>query len=595
MITPMKKYSFLIFHQEYDKFLEHLQDLGVLHIVEIEKSIDEETQKRINQIKEITKLQKFLAKREIKENVKTDKTFDNGEELVDAIKKRKEEISEIEQEAVAISKEIAKLKPWGNYSKDIKDKFTNIGLTPCFYTCNEKKYNTQWEADYYLSVLNSIANTKYFVILREKNQEINIYADEFSMPDRYLSELIAKEKQFQKSIEETNNFLDYCVDNYTELLTETKRKLQEDVEFKLAIKNTKKETDEKVMLLEGWVPENLEETINNFLEEKNIYYLSAKPKSDDKVPILLKNNKFIKLFEPIGDLFSLPDYSELDMTPFLAPFFMLFFGFCVGDTGYGLFILIATLIFRKKAKPAIKPFLTLASWLGVATIIMGMVSGTFFGVELAKLDFISFNNLFLEPLDMFYLAIGVGIVQIVFGMFIKTINQIKQGGIKHGISTMGWILLIFSMGTIIGLEKAGIEFAYSGIVKNFFLIISGIMIVLFSNPEKSLFANLGIGLYDVYNMVTGVFGDVLSYIRLFAIGISSAILGLVFNQIASEFLSINYVGWIFFILLLVIGHGLNIFLAGLSAFVHPLRLTFVEFYKNSGFTGGGKRYKPFSK
>ncbi|MEA3318087.1 MAG: V-type ATPase 116kDa subunit family protein [Bacteroidota bacterium] len=591
----MKKYSFLIFHQEYVKFLEKLQNLGVLHIVEREKSIDNETQETINQINEITKTQKFLHKKEVNEDVKVIGDFDNGIELKDAIKNSKNEISDIEQESIVLTKEIAKLKPWGNYSGDVKNKFAKMGLTPCFYTCSEKNYDTQWEADYYLSELNSMAGIKYFVILREKGQNIDIKADEFSMPDVPLSELIEKEKQYKEKINEINNFFDSCAINYQELLETTKLKLQEEVEFKLALKNTKKEADEKVMLLEGWVPENKQETINNFLDENNIYYLSENPKAEDKVPILLKNNKFVKLFEPIGNLFSLPDYAELDMTPFLAPFFMLFFGFCVGDTGYGLFILIATLIFRKKAKPDLKPILTLASWLGVATIIMGMVSGTFFGVELAKLDFISFNEVFLEPLDMFYLSIGLGIVQIIFGMFIKVINQIKLGGFKYGISTMGWIFLIFSMGTLMGLEKLGIEFALSGILKNIFLVISAVMIILFSNPEKSILANVGIGLYDVYNMLTGVFGDILSYIRLFALGISSAILGLVFNQIASQFLSIHYVGWIFFILLLIVGHGLNIFLAGLGAFVHPLRLTFVEFYKNAGFTGGGKKYKPFSK
>jgi len=595
MITPMKKYSFLIFHMEYVKFLEKLQELGVLHIVERKKSIDEKTQKLINQINEINKIQKFLLTRKIVDNIKDIDKNISGEEIIDIIKKNKDEISDIQQEIVTLSKEIQKLKPWGNYSKDIQNKFTEIGLTPRFFTCSEKNYNTKWESEFYLSELNKINNIRYFVILQEEGQKIDINADEFSMHENSLSELINQEKKYKDRIEEINTFFDACAANYKDILEEIKNKFEEEVKFDLALKNTKKEADAKIMLLEGWVPENKEETINNFLDENNVFYLLSEPNKSDNVPILLKNNKFIKLFEPIGDLFSLPDYNEVDMTPFLAPFFMLFFGFCVGDTGYGIFILIATLIFRKKAKASLKPMLTLASWLGVATIIMGMVSGTFFGVELAKVDFIPFKNIFLEPLDMFYLSIGLGIVQILFGMFIKVANQIKQGGIKYAISTIGWIFLILSMGSLYGLEKAGIEFAFSGILQNVFLLISGVMIILFSNPEKSVFANIGIGIYDVYNMVTGVFGDMLSYIRLFALGISSAILGLVFNQIASQFLQIHYVGWIFFILLLIIGHGLNIFLAGLGAFVHPLRLTFVEFYKNAGFTGGGKRYNPFSK
>ena len=94
-------------------------------------------------------------------------------------------------------------------------------------------------------------------------------------------------------------------------------------------------------------------------------------------------------------------------------------------------------------------------------------------------------------------------------------------------------------------------------------------------------------------MVTGVFGDLLSYIRLFALGISSAILGFVFNDISLQLLNIPYVGWLFFLILLLFGHSINLFLATLGGFIHPMRLTFVEFYKNAGFEGGGKEYKPF--
>ncbi|HKL09178.1 MAG TPA: V-type ATPase 116kDa subunit family protein, partial [Bacteroidales bacterium] len=125
--------------------------------------------------------------------------------------------------------------------------------------------------------------------------------------------------------------------------------------------------------------------------------------------------------------------------------------------------------------------------------------------------------------------------------------------------------------------------------------ISIAMILLFANPEKNMIVSVFSGLYDVYNMITGVFGDLLSYIRLFALGISSAILGLVFNQIAAQFLGGSFLSYLPFIIILIIGHGLNIFMASLGAFVHPLRLTFVEFYKNAGFMGGGKKYKPFSK
>ena len=347
------------------------------------------------------------------------------------------------------------------------------------------------------------------------------------------------------------------------------------------------------MLLEGWIPEEKKEDLNKMLDEQNVYYLSEKPSARENVPIKLKNNKFSRLFEPIGDLYDLPDYKELDLTVFFAPFFMLFFGFCVGDSGYGLLLLIATLLLRGKVDKKLKPILSLASFLGGATVIMGMISGTFFGIELVKVEAYPLKQIILDPLKLFWLSIGIGGAQIYYGMFIKAANQIRQGGLKYGLSTIGWISLITTGALAIVLPMVNMELP--GIVINILMILSGALILVFSNPDINIFASMGSGLYDAYNMVTGVFGDLLSYIRLFAIGISSAILGLVFNKIAAQFIGDSFVSYIPFIIVLLIGHGLNIFLAVLSAFVHPLRLTFVEFYKNAGFMGGGKKYKPFSK
>jgi V/A-type H+-transporting ATPase subunit I len=243
-----------------------------------------------------------------------------------------------------------------------------------------------------------------------------------------------------------------------------------------------------------------------------------------------------------------------------------------------------------------KPLFTLAAVLGGATVIMGLISGTFFGVSLINVQAYPLKDIILEPLQLFWFSIAVGGLQIFYGMFIKTANQIREGGsLKYGLSTIGWILLVLTFGTFIGLEQIGIDTESFSIIKNIGLGISVAMILLFANPEKNMIVSVFSGLYDVYNMVTGVFGDLLSYIRLFALGISSAILGLVFNQIAAQFLGGSFLSYIPFIIILIIGHGLNIFMAALGAFVHPLRLTFVEFYKNAGFTGGGKKYKPFSK
>ena len=591
MITPMMKYSFLIYHKEYIAFLEKLQELGVLHIIEKKKEIDENIKLSLQQISEINKTLKFLEKRNQEEV--PEKSEMDGWALVERIKMLSDEISAIEQEQLSLTKEIQKAKPWGDFDPDLQEKFAKQHIQLRYFVCSEKKFDPEWREKYPIEIVNTIDGYSYILALQHGANPIEIDADEVKLSEHRLSELMAKDKRNKVRVEEIENIFDECAVKYQDVLRRTRRELQERTDFDLAINHTQKEADEKVMLLEGWIPEEKKDKLETKLNEQNVYYLSAKPETDDNVPIKLKNNKFSRLFEPIGELFSLPDYAELDLTPFFAPFFMLFFGFCVGDTGYGLLILIATIVLRFKVDEKLKPILTLASFLGAATVIMGMISGTFFGVNLLDIDIYPLKDIILEPLKLFWLSLIIGGVQIFFGMIIKAANQIKQRGLKYGLSTIGWILMIISAGVIITLQQLNVELSKP--VTYILFGISGTLILIFSNPDINVFASVGAGLYDVYNMVTGVFGDLLSYIRLFAIGISSAILGLVFNQIASQFLGGSIFSYIPFIIILLIGHGLNIFLAALGAFVHPMRLTFVEFYKNAGFNGGGKQYKPFSK
>jgi V/A-type H+-transporting ATPase subunit I len=386
--------------------------------------------------------------------------------------------------------------------------------------------------------------------------------------------------------------------------------------------------------------------------------LVAQPEEGEMPPVELRNGRFSKLFEPISKLFDLPNYGEMDLTPYFAPFFMLFFGFCLGDAGYGVFFILFATIMKPRVKKEMKPILSLTQYLGVATILFGLISGTFFGVNLidsgytltassmeqiqgqelpagvvaelqglegeyfksredfsvavgsaigeealaahetsilksaeAGLPFVGrFRHLMQDSLSMFYLSILIGGIQIIFGIFVRIFNITRQRGFEYALSTMGWFILLVTLvlnATVLG-EEAGRYIFYA------LLGISGVLIFFMNNPDKNIFVQFGAGIWDTYGMVTGIFGDLLSYIRLFALGISSAILGFVFNDISLQLLNIPVVGWLLFLVLLLAGHSINLFLATLGGFIHPMRLTFVEFYKNAGFQGGGKKYHPFT-
>ncbi len=391
--------------------------------------------------------------------------------------------------------------------------------------------------------------------------------------------------------------MDFYASEKITVLKNYRQELLQSINFENVIQNTLASVEDKVMILEGWVPQSEKQKIDDLSNKNNFLFYSRRATPQDNIPVMLTNNRFSKLFEPIGQMFSLPNYHELDLTVFFAPFFMMFFGFCLGDAGYGILFILGAGLYKLKADKKIVPYLSLIQYLGFATLIFGTVSGTFFGINLIETEIQwlgQFKNIFLNPDKMFNLALILGAVQIIFGLFIKAANQTKQYGFSYALSTIGWLILIIGAAIYTVLEKTNI-INESKIILYVILFIGGFFILFFSDPGINIFARIGKGVWDIYSTVTGIFGDLLSYIRLFALGLSSAILGFVINDIALQILgSSKILGPIFFVVFLLIGHTLNILISSLGSFVHPMRLTFVEFYKNAGFKGGGIKYKPFT-
>ncbi len=249
--------------------------------------------------------------------------------------------------------------------------------------------------------------------------------------------------------------------------------------------------------------------------------------------------------------------------------------------------------------------MSLVFYLGVSTFLFGVISGVAFGYPLYDSNLPVYSDLAARfdaqgtdiNMLLFYLSLILGAIQIIFGLFLKAINETRQFGWKEAVGTMGWIVLLLGGIGIYGIsELAEIPLAALNPVIYTLLAISGTMILLLNNLNRNILMNFGLGLWNTYNMITGILGDLLSYIRLFALGISSAILGFVFNSLAVSMSgNIPVISILIMVIILVVGHGINLFMSGLGAFVHPMRLTFVEFYKNAGFSGGGKHYNPFKK
>jgi V/A-type H+/Na+-transporting ATPase subunit I len=603
MIAPMKKFSFLVYHQDYLGFLGDVRKIGVLHLIQRNPEVADEVREKYDLIRQIQSLVKNLEKRESGKPKPQGKL--NGEEAFRLVSGLFDEQESKYQQLLLLNKEISLVKTWGDFSMDTLDKLKQQDLHVRFYNVPTSKFNESWFKEYPIEVIGMHAGQTYFVLIQQGAEEPDIEAEEVRAPERPLSELLHYQSEIKKEIAQINEQIDAHAVNSMEAIKKYGYEIKESAEYKQALEDTEKQAEEKVMLLEGWVPEAREDELLAYLEQKNILYLTQKPTVKDNAPILLKNKKFSEKFEMLGELYSLPKYAELDMTPFFAPFYMLFFGFCLGDAGYGLLMVAATLFLKKKVKRELKAVMSLIFYLGLSTILFGIVGGTVFGIPLYDTNLPVYRTLsqrFTEQGTdinqlLFYLALLFGAAQILFGMFLKVINEVRQFGWGFAIGTIGWItLLIGGVGIYLISHFADIPMDQMRTPLTALFIVSGIMILPLNNLSRNVFMNVGVGLWTTYNMVTGILGDLLSYIRLFALGISSAIMGFVFNSLAVEMSgSIPVLSILIMIIILVIGHSINIFMSGLGAFVHPLRLTFVEFYKNAGFSGGGKQYNPFRK
>ncbi|MCG8701848.1 MAG: hypothetical protein MI922_27590 [Bacteroidales bacterium] len=596
----MTKYTFLVYHKEYQEFLKGIQSLGVVHVVEKESGTieDEELQSLHKELASVNDSIKFLSKRNV-EYVKA-KDERTGEDIIKEIETLKEKQEEYQQKIQSAKKDWNLLAPWGEFDWNLVDKLEEEGVEIEFFSCQSRTFKQEWLDEYNLEIISEEGGNINFIIICKEGDSIRIDADEVKLPEESLSDINKEIKSLENTNEKTEDIYDDLASKYIPVLEKLRNELLQKLSFNNVVLNTHSEVEDNVLILEGWVPGDKEESLTSYLSKTGVYFENDAPTPGDNVPIQLKNNRFARLYESIGELYTLPDYKEIDLTPFFAPFFMLFFGFCLGDAGYGLLILVATVIGWFKVKPKLKPVMSLGIFLGLATVIMGVVSGTFFGIMLLDTDWPwleNFKKVMLDDKKLMLLSIGLGYIQVLFGMFLKAANKVRMYGFKHAISQFGWIIIVLITIPAFGLASQEMIDTNLGMrIALISLIVGGVPALFYNSPGKNIFLNFGLGIWDTYGMASGLLGDLLSYIRLFALGISSAVLGSVFNQLAMDLSPDTIiVKQIVMVLILAFGHSLNLFMAALGSFVHPLRLTFVEFYKNAGFNGGGSKYEPFRK
>lgn len=605
MIVKMSKYAFMVYHREYDAFLTTLRELGVVHVKETNSVLDNaELQALLAERKQVSTAIRYCKNlnsqtKEVTVAPARGLTKAEGLKLVGKLEEMQEKQAQLQAAKVSLEKDIAYMDIWGEFSYANISRLKKAGFDVTFFSCPTSKYEPKWGEEYNAFLVNNFQSVTYFVTVTKTGTPIDIDAERPKMPDRGLAKLHLAMEQLLDNIKVLNNQLkEYAAEQYNTLV-ELEKNIQNEFNLSNTLVQTDREAGDKLMLLEGFVPTEEAPAMEVALEKEGYYFQELDIQDGDRVPIKLKNNKFNRLYEPITKMFSLPNYTEFDPTPLFAPFFMLFFGLCFGDGGYGLLVLLACSFFKRKVNPDFKPYLTLFQYLGLAAIIVGTCTGSFFGIALADVPALSkVKDYFVSSDNLMTFSIVIGLVQIIFGKTVAAFKMKVQKGVKYSIAPFAWVFVITALALAFGLPMLNLQLPET--VKTVFIGIAVIGLVvayLYNSPGKNIFLNFGTGLWNTYNMASGLLGDTLSYIRLFAIGLTGAILGGVFNQLAVDMTEgMNIVlRAVCMLLILLVGHAINIGLCTISSLVHPLRLIFVEYYKNAEFEGGGKEYRPFKK
>lgn len=635
-IVSMKKFTLLTFESKRATLLEKLQDFADVEFINLQ---NDEIIEGNEELKELAKdnsdsayvkcedklsmakfalqfLQSYVPRKSIlKEYTEGKRDFTiteleefvnkaNWVEICNKVKEKENQINKIESEQGKMESEIESLEPL----KDLDVSFKDIKSikTPCFIGSVPSQYEEELASelkDIHLEIISKDNHDVYFLALcgnddeeevLEKLRAFGFNQFKTNSNEKPIDTIIRN----KDSIEKLNSEI-FFIEEELKILDEDVKTLELVCEYyenilirKEAISNFLK--TESVVLLQGWVPEEAKEKLNNLMKSvlDNDFHIEFEDVLDDetdKVPVKLKNNALNSCFQSVTEMYSTPRYDEIDPTPLLTPFYLLFFGMMVADTGYGIVQLIITALALKflKFDEGTKKFVKFFFYLSFPIIAWGLIYGSFFGFDIP-------GKLFIRPTQnintILLTSVAFGVVQIFIALGIKAYMLIKANKLKDAFYDVGvWYLALIGIALFLGGGSIGLS-KFLTKVGMIIMILSMITIVLTAGrSEKTKGAQLGQGIYELYG-ITGYISDLVSYTRLMAMGLAGGSLASAMNLMMGMVPGVA--GLLFGPVIFIFGHIFNIALSLLGAYVHTCRLQYVEYF-GKFYEGGGKAFTPF--
>ncbi len=648
MIVSMKRLSLVALKSDQDAILNALQDAGTVEIIRLSdgdapNGEADAVNARIQRLAEsISAVKPYAKKAGFLSPQKREMTLSGIREYVPKAVETTDEIEEIlhtqtrllsEREKAVSTR--ASLEPWAAMTVPM-DSVKNTARVRYFVgLCASKDVERVREQEYLeAEFLSDSATVPTILACKEEDTRIvqtflkTIDWQDYAFPkmegspreaieslDRRIREIDGEYAEAQKQLEahgETIETLQNALD--AETIDADRLSARGDLSYTAS-----------AFVLEGWVrADEVEKTEQTIQSVTDAYSFETRdPAEGEEPPSVVKNSKIVSPFEEVQTLYSRPAYGTIDGTPYMTPFYILLFGLMLSDSGYGILLMLGSWLYIKKKKPTgmSAGISRVLFWGGLSTIIWGVLTGSFFGITRSPssggvFDVIAgfFDRLgifpaWIDPMQnsmaMLGLCFGLGILHIVAGYIVGAVDKFSKGDWQGAIfDQISWVLI--TLGLVIGFLPAITGMAGSPIdlpkaVTMPALIaaaVGALMVVLFKgrgkkNPLKRLTSGLG-GLYDI----TSVLSDILSYARLFALGIATGVIGQVFNMLAnmltgSSNIILAIIGAVLCIVLVIALHTFNVAINALGAFVHCARLQYVEFY-GKFYESGGKEFRPLS-
>ncbi|MDP8229503.1 MAG: hypothetical protein P9L93_00160 [Candidatus Gorgyraea atricola] len=579
MIVSMKKLSIIVQSKDIDATLKALARSGVVH-VEHQRPPENEN---ISLLKE-KYLSLFKAIDALPDPPGFQKTHSHPDKLMQEILNFVDKEEVLTEGIKNIKKAIEKWKDWGDFDPELIYKLEAKGVWVRLCKLTKKELRNIPEGIIIKELFNK-GNIFYCAAI--SREEIKLPFEVIQLPEQGLEEMLASLKREEEKLREIENGL-AVLSKYKKSLFSYGKKLSSLIEFNKVSAGLG--SFEKLSYLIGYSPRDKVKSIEKIAERESWGLIVEDPLESDNVPTLIRNPRWIEMIRPLFKMINtIPGYREVDISLWFLVFFSIFFGMLIGDAGYGAIFFVLNLFchvkFRNKVKDRSIFFLTYL--LSLCAITWGLLTGTFFGQAWLPERVHPLLPLLRQEETIQALCFLIGAIHLSIAHLWKFIR--KMPSIK-AFSEAGWICMLWAAYFIAKTLILGEAFAESA---KWLLIIGASLIILCTNPSKSLFKTVGSGIGGLLLNVINSFTDIVSYIRLFAVGAATVAVADAFNQMASGIGYGNIFAGFLTAFVLLFGHTLNILLGAMAILVHGVRLNMLEFSSHMNMEWSGVEYTPF--